>query len=105
MLDFQYTLALALGMTHRDMMQRMTTDEFAHWLAKDSIDPIGHARQDAAADTIANVIVAVNTPAGKQFKPRKYTPDYRQAHKPPQTDEQIKSAMVKANGLLGGTFK
>jgi hypothetical protein len=93
-------------MTRRELLARMDVEEFTYWLAKDRIDPIGPARQDAAADTIANVIVAVNTPSGKQFRARKYTPDYRKPSEAPvQTPEQLKAAVIKSNALMGGTFK
>ncbi len=68
---------------------------------------IGTDRHDTNTNVLGNLLVAINTPKGKQFTPRTYSPDYRARHRRQvaQTPDEMMAALVKANGLLGGTFE
>jgi hypothetical protein len=93
-----------LHSTHAELQQRMTPRELRQWSALYSIEPWGEERDDAQADTVCNLLAALHTPKGKSFKARRYTPDYSQAMRPPQTEAdmirtaQNISAMMSASG-------
>lgn len=98
---------MALGKTRRQLVEELTPQELTYWIAKDRIDPIGPRRHDVNTDVLANLLVAIHTPKSKQFVPRSYVPDYRREHRRPavQTPEEMMAAVIKANGLMGGTFE
>ena len=60
---FWHHLALALGMTVREAMERISEEEFRYWLAFDKISPISKDRDDFLA---AMVTTATMQPHTKQ---------------------------------------
>lgn len=67
----------------------MTARELRVWAAAYSIEPWGEERAAGDVDTLANVLVALQTPKGKRFKPRRWTPDYTHAARPAQTEADM----------------
>ena len=68
---FQFRLALALGMTVREMLARMDSAEFAEWMAYARLEPFGPLQDDMRAGVTASTFANANR--GK--KSRVFKPD------------------------------
>ena len=49
-----YRLALALGMTVRELLQRMGSDELSEWMAFYQLEPFGDYRADYRSGVVAS---------------------------------------------------
>lgn len=78
-----------LHSTHAELERRMTARELRVWAAAFQIEPWGEERAAGDVDTLANVLVALQTPKGKRFKPRRWTPDYSRAARPAQSEADM----------------
>lgn len=66
---FLFRLALALGMTVRQLLTVIDSRELTEWQAYDALSPIGPERGDVQAALVATVLVNVNR--GKDTRPAK----------------------------------
>lgn len=53
---FSFRLALALGMTVRELLSRIGADELSEWIAYASLEPFGAIRGDLQAGIVASTI-------------------------------------------------
>jgi hypothetical protein len=67
---FQYRLALALGMTRRQLLQSMSARELAEWQIYYLVEPWGAVRQDHRFGVLADIFMKIMgaTPK-KKFDP------------------------------------
>lgn len=79
----------------------MTSRELRLWAELYRVEPWGDERGDGRADTIANVLVGLQTPKGKQHKWKRYTPDYGRALRPPQTEDEMKRTLRNMAAMCG----
>lgn len=96
---FTFRLALALGMTVEDMLDRMTWREYREWLEFYEVEPFGDERADLRSGIVAALIANVNRDPKKHpqpFKPNEFMPFYQE---PPPTPEQLAH---KIRAALGG---
>jgi len=79
----------------------MDAAELLHWLVYHEIDPWTEDRADLRAGIVAAVVASANSK--RTFKPSDFMPEFG----PPQeqTDEDIRAIAIRANAMLGGTFK
>jgi len=80
---FQHRLALALGCTRRELLQRITARELVDWVAYWSIEPFGddYYAHGIVASTIANVFRS----KGRRFRPEDFKP------RPRHSQQQMKA--------------
>lgn len=64
-----FRLALALGMTVKELEQRMSSRELSEWMAFFSLEPWGCEVEDWRFGMLASVIANVNRDKKKQRKP------------------------------------
>lgn len=83
----------------------MTARELRVWAALHAAEPWGEERAAGNIDALANVLVALKTPKGKTFKPRRYTPEYRKPRRRPQSLEAMKAVAQKFTAMLGARRK
>lgn len=78
---FMFRLALSLGMTVRELGERMTCAEIAEWQAFYRLCPFGPDRQDIGAAIVASTIARAN---GAKVKPSAFMPKFgpREKQKP-----------------------
>lgn len=95
-LRFQFTLALALGMTRARLITEITGEELAHWIAFYEVNPFGLDRGDLQAGIIASTIANVNSK--KTFQPKDFMPDFDRKPKR-QTMDQMQRNCMKYTGL------
>lgn len=72
---FKHRLALALGMTLRDI-GRMDLREFNQWAAYYSLEPFGMERHDLNAGVVASTIANVMSSKGRRFQPADFMPRF-----------------------------
>ncbi len=74
---FWFRLAAKLGLSVREAQARISSPEFAEWLAFNRLDPIGEERADARAALIALAVTRAAW-SGKGRAPRfeDFMPDY-----------------------------
>lgn len=74
---FCFRLALALGMTVKELMSRIDSAELSEWIAYHRLEPFGQDRQDYPASIVASTVANVNR--GKStplFKPSQFLPRF-----------------------------
>lgn len=83
-------------------MDRMSSRQLSAWMAYDSLEPFGEAREDLRAGIIASTIVnvRVDPKKGKYAKPQDFMPQFDEADEDltPEEEQRLlhaKIAMVK----------
>lgn len=66
---FWFRLALALGCTVAELQDRMSSAEFAEWMAFYGVEPFGEVRGDIQAAVIASTVANVNRDPKRRSKP------------------------------------
>jgi hypothetical protein len=102
--QFYFRLAAHLGARSvRHLLADIGSRELAEWRAYELITgPLGGARGDINAATIASAIVAVNTGKGKKPPPlNDFIPRWDRTRVKKTPEELFKAAMA-ANAALGG---
>lgn len=99
-----FSLALRMGCTVRELLERLDAREFLQWLAYHQIDPWDEERADWRAGMVAAVIANTNGGRGK-FRPSDFMPKFDQVTADPQTPEQMLRIAMRANAALGGEVK
>jgi hypothetical protein len=95
-------LALALGCTQGELLDRMTSEEWTEWQAFDAMEPIGAWRDDYNAGMLMALLANVNRKRGSQaFKPLDFMPfvrddDYGKLTMDPEDSLGIWQAMAAA---------
>jgi hypothetical protein len=72
---FVFRLALALGHTARELLEKMSSRELSEWLAYYGLEPFGDERADLRAGIISSTIANANS--NHRFKPSDFMPDFR----------------------------
>lgn len=90
---FCFRLALALGMTVRQLLDSMTAQELSEWMAYARIEPFDQRRGDARAAIVACTIANAHRGKGRRFKPKDFMLEFED-RKPQSMEEQI--AILKA---------
>lgn len=68
-------LALALGMTVREMLAKLDSKELSEWAAYYSIEPFGYFRSDLQSGVIASTVANCNrTKSSRSFSPLDFMP-------------------------------
>ena len=80
---FAFRLALALGMTVREMLTRMSALELAEWQRYYDVEPFGEERADLRAAIVARVIAQSN--GARQAKLDDFMPRFEPRETRPQT--------------------
>jgi len=90
---FWFKLARSLGMSVYEAQHRISSREFAEWLAYDRFDPIGGLRDDARAGIIAATIANCNRGKGQRaFTAADFMPEYEgNAMTRKQTPDEIQA--------------
>ena len=88
-------MALALGMTVRELLSTVDSRELAEWIAYHThVEPIGEVRGDLRAGIVASTIANVNRKKHRApFKAHDFMPYLKDTS---QTEEQMKSAFLSA---------
>jgi hypothetical protein len=84
---FSFRLALALGMTVEEMLDRMTWAEYLEWQEYYGLEPWGEERADLRSAIVASLIANVNRDAKKQprpYEPTDFMPYYERPEPTPQ---------------------
>jgi hypothetical protein len=92
MKKFYHRLAIALGMTVRELLQRMDSRELVDWIAYWQLEPWGEERADLRAGIVASAATNVWVKKGKRTKPQDFVPRYGPE---PGTPTQPQSEMVR----------
>ena len=93
-------LALALGMTVRELLARMDSRELAEWMAYYQLEPFGGFRGDLHAGLVCSTIANANK--GKRGKP--FTPaDFMPLNKPDNKEQTEDDMRGLLEGLARGT--
>tara|TARA_Y100000310_G_scaffold112096_1_gene110523 strand:- start:215 stop:535 length:321 start_codon:yes stop_codon:yes gene_type:complete len=87
---FYHRLALALGMTVSEMLQKMSSAELTDWLAYWRLDPFGEERADLRAGIVAATTANVWAGKGKRAKPADFMPKFDTPSKR-QTADQMRA--------------
>lgn len=94
---FNHRLALALGMTVEEMLDRMSHREYRDWQEFYALEPFGDERADLRAGIVASVIANVNRDAKKHpepFAPGDFMPFYEKpAPSPAELAHKIRAAL------------
>lgn len=77
-------------MSVAEAQSRISSAEFAEWIAYDRIDPYGQERADLRAGMIASTIANFSTVKGKQFTAADFMPDFLN-RKRKQTVEEMRA--------------
>lgn len=98
---FYFRLALALGMTVREMLARIDSLELAEWMQYYALDPWGSQRDDLQAGIIASTIANANSGKGRAFQPIDFMPyaDDKQE----QTTDDMKALLNNIAGQHGNS--
>lgn len=77
---FWFRLALALGMSIRQVQQNVDSAEFSEWIAYCNIEPFGEERADLRSAIVASTIANCNRKANKQaFKVSDFMPMFKRS--------------------------
>ena len=93
-------MALALGMTVRELLSRVDSRELAEWVAYNSIDPIGNFRSDLQSGIVASTIANVNR--GKNtnpFSPQDFMP-VQETKSKVSSEEEMMATMMRATQVF-----
>ena len=70
-----FRLALALGMTARELLQRMGSDELSEWMAFYQLEPFGDYRADYRSGVVASTFAnAHRAKDASPFRPEDFMP-------------------------------
>lgn len=88
-----FRLALALGMSVAEAQSRISSAEFAEWIAFSRLEPYGPERADLRAGIVAATVANVHRdPKSKPFAPSAFMPEFdRQVRR--QSIEEMKAAL------------
>lgn len=93
-------------MTVRRLLAETGSAELAEWRAYEQIaGPLGGARGDINAATIAAVVASANRGKGKQPKVSDFVPRWDKAARVRKTPEELFRIAMAANTALGGRLK
>lgn len=96
-------MALALGMTVKELLERVDSKELTEWMAYYTLEPFGQPADDLRMGIIASTEAnAHRDPKRKAFTPNDFIPDYSKKH---QSIEEQKTLVMQWNALLGGDIK
>ena len=98
MLEFRFTLALALGIPVGELMGRMSALEETYWVARYRDNPFGDHRADVRNAQVLQMLYSVN--AGKKSERKKlsdFMPFFRKRVKP---DEQVTDSVRSVFGNI-----
>jgi hypothetical protein len=93
-----FRLALELGMTVRELLQRMGSDELSEWMAFYQLEPFGDYRADYRSGVVASTFAnAHRAKDAGPFRPEDFMPflDKPKATQP-QDETQLNVARFKA---------
>lgn len=99
-----FSLALNLGMTVREMLERMDADEFHQWLAFYDFSPWGEERADLRAGIITAAIARVFG-RSKKFDPGVYMPKFGKPKVKPAGCTDTKRMAMCWTAALGGVIE
>jgi len=98
---FCFRLALALGMTVAELLQRMSSHELSEWMAFYKTEPFGDVRGDVQAAVVAQAALAPHMEKGKKPPSLIELMPFAENNKKEQTQEEMQ-AMCK---LFAGVHK
>lgn len=99
-------LALALGLTVRELLARITSPELSEWAAFYERQPFGEWRSDFRAAMIAHTTASVwrGKKKGPSFKD--FMPDFRPKQPVEAQDPQVMARALRSWAIaLGGTIE
>lgn len=73
-------------------------------IAAYNAEPWGELRSDIAAGRICAVVATAHS-TKRTYKASDFVHDYAEQYRPPQTQEDMKSAAIKATMLMGGNVR
>jgi hypothetical protein len=87
---FKFRLALALGMTVRQLETQMQSSELLEWMVFFGLEPWGSVRDDYRAGVVASTLVNINggKKGGKASQPDDFFPLYSRHSNRKQSNEQ-----------------
>ena len=94
-----FRLALALGMTVRELLQRMGSDELSEWMAFYQLEPFGDYRADYRSGVVASTFAnAHRAKDASPFRPEDFMPFLEKSPSKPsmQGETQLNVARFKA---------
>lgn len=100
---FYHRLALALGMTVREMLQKMSSAELTDWLAYWRLDPFGEERADLRAGIVAATTANVWAGKGKRAKPADFMPKFDTPRKARMSQDAMKTMFRTAAAAFNKT--
>lgn len=89
---FYFRLALALGSTVEELLERISARELTEWMAFNTLEPFGDPRADMRAGIVASVIANVNRDAKKRpkpYMPADFMPEFDEQTRPKKTAKEI----------------
>jgi hypothetical protein len=92
-------LALALGMTVREMLGKLDSRELTEWMALDGMDPIGQERDDLRAGIVASVVANCHSTKGR-FKPSDFVPKFGPRAEKRKTPTELAAMAQAITGLM-----
>ena len=98
-------LALTMGTTPKRLMQEMDSEEFALLMAYDSVEPIGDAKLDLLAGTLAsnNASVQLGKKSnGQSFTPSDFMHRYWQEVDRQQVADKVRISLDRIARQFGG---
>jgi len=96
-------LALAFGCTKAELKRRMSSAEFAEWVAWNRIEPLGERRADLRMAVLSSVIAnAHRDPDKPPVKAIDFWFDFDQTVEAKQSPEQQLAQIELWNAALGG---
>lgn len=84
-------------MSVAEAQARISSAEFAEWIAFNNLEPFGEERADLRAGIIASTVANVGSQGRKQFKPQDFMPTYGPQRKPRQSVEDMKAVLRAAS--------
>jgi hypothetical protein len=98
-----FRLALALGMTVKELEQRMTSEELTEWMAFYTLEPFGCEAADIRAGGISATIANAFSGKNKQYDPTDFV--IKWGGNEEMDDDELKKVALLTNAMLGGTVK
>jgi len=90
-------------MTLHEVQSRVSSDEFALWIADYSIEPWGEIRSDLQMGILATVMASCFAAKGTTYTPADFMPEFKE--KVDQSIEDMKEAAKQFCLLMGGTVR
>lgn len=82
----------------------MTRREYNLWVAQYGLEFWGEARTDFGFGQVAAVTATAHS-TRRVYKPSDFMPDFQRQYQPPQTQDDMMAAAMKATRLMGGEVK